>query len=667
MVDLKDSLQSLLAELKRRHVFRVALVYIVVSWVAMQVASVTFPALHLPSWTLTLVVVLLLAGLPVALLLAWAFEITPDGVRRTQGPAVVAWGGGRSGRFAGVAVLVGLAALTSFVLRPRQATDPDRVVVLPFENRTGDEVLDPVGQMTADGITQHLARTGLVDLAVAPEPAPHRSGYSAGSDPDGVGNGEGGDASAGIVVTGAYYMEDGRLLFQAQVTDAGAGRILSAIDPASSPVSGPREAIDLLGQRVAVVMAVLFDTRLDDGPRRPTFPSPRFGAYTEMRKGLDRLYASDFEGAIERFRKASAVDTAFLQPLLVRGAISVLLQRYAEADSIRETLLDMPDRLTPLELVQADALAGLMAGDWTGFGEAWAAGPDLAPSLNAFLRAWAALRADRPKDAVAILGPLHPDRGGLLAEFEPFWDVLTTALHAAGEHGRELREARRAVEHLPASPLVLFMEARALAGVDRPEEALARLSDPHDGASGRTPWRLVAPLPDIGAAMLAASLELRAHGHERPAVAALRLAEGWYGDRAGENDGARTSALSPARLAYAAGALEEASARAEAAAAADSADVKLLGLQGAIAAGLGDTATASRAMAALETAPQSDVMGRRAFARARIAYLFGKEEQALDLLRVAQGLGYDAVTAMHLEPELAGLAELARTRNAPAS
>ncbi len=573
MVDLPNSLQTLLAELKRRHVFRVALVYTVVSWVAMQVAAVTFPALHLPSWTLTLVVVLLLAGLPVAVLLAWAFEITPDGVRRTQAPAPVGGGGGRAGRYVGVAVLVGLAALTSLVLRPRESVDLHRVVVLPFENRTGDEALSPVGQMTADGITQHLARTGLVDLAMAPEPAPERTGDSAESEPNGAGRGGGADAGAGIVVTGAYYLEDGRLLFQARVTDAGAGRILSAIDPASGPVSGPREAIDLLGQRVAGVMAVLFDGRLDDGPRRPTFPSPRFSAYTEMRKGLDRLYASDFDGATERFRKASAVDTAFLQPLLVRGALSVFLQRYAEADSIRETLLDAPDRLTPLELVQANALDGLLAGDWAGFGEAWVAGPDLAPSLNAFLRAWAALRAGRPADAIAILEPLHPDRGGLLAKFEPFWDVLTTALHAAGEHRRELREARRAAEHIPASALVLYMEARALAGLGRPDEALARLNAPHDGATGPAPWRLVAPLPDVGAAMLAAARELRAHGHEQPALAALRLAEAWYGDRAARDDGTATpTPLARARLAYLAGTLREARAWADSADAGDTWD-----------------------------------------------------------------------------------------------
>jgi CheY-like chemotaxis protein len=72
------------AELKRRHVFRVAVVYAVVAWVVIQVASDIFPALNLPEWTVTLVVILSFLGFPIALVLGWAFDITPDGVERTD-------------------------------------------------------------------------------------------------------------------------------------------------------------------------------------------------------------------------------------------------------------------------------------------------------------------------------------------------------------------------------------------------------------------------------------------------------------------------------------------------------------------------------------------------------------------------------------------------------
>ena len=75
---------SLIQELKRRNVFRVALVYIVVSWLLMQIGDVMFPALLLPEWTPTLLVAFLILGFPLVVVFAWAFELTPDGVTRTS-------------------------------------------------------------------------------------------------------------------------------------------------------------------------------------------------------------------------------------------------------------------------------------------------------------------------------------------------------------------------------------------------------------------------------------------------------------------------------------------------------------------------------------------------------------------------------------------------------
>lgn len=80
---------SLLAEIKRRKVFRVAAAYAVVAWLLIQVAALVFPILALPVWTVPFVTVALILGFPVALLLAWAYELTPDGIRRTRSKHVV--------------------------------------------------------------------------------------------------------------------------------------------------------------------------------------------------------------------------------------------------------------------------------------------------------------------------------------------------------------------------------------------------------------------------------------------------------------------------------------------------------------------------------------------------------------------------------------------------
>ncbi len=73
---------ALIAELKRRNVFRVGVVYAIVGWLLLEVASVILPALHLPDWALTLLVVLVVAGFLLALIVAWAFEMTPEGLKR---------------------------------------------------------------------------------------------------------------------------------------------------------------------------------------------------------------------------------------------------------------------------------------------------------------------------------------------------------------------------------------------------------------------------------------------------------------------------------------------------------------------------------------------------------------------------------------------------------
>ncbi|MFO7588128.1 MAG: hypothetical protein R6X22_08650, partial [Gemmatimonadota bacterium] len=78
------SYQRFFAELKRRRVFRVMAVYGAVGFALLQALDLLMPALLLPEWTYRLVAVLLLLGFPVAVVLAWAFESTPDGFRRTE-------------------------------------------------------------------------------------------------------------------------------------------------------------------------------------------------------------------------------------------------------------------------------------------------------------------------------------------------------------------------------------------------------------------------------------------------------------------------------------------------------------------------------------------------------------------------------------------------------
>ena len=75
---------SFFAELKRRSVFRVGIAYVVAAWVLLQLGDVVFDFLEVPAWAGKLLIVFLALGLPIALILAWAFELTPEGVKRDK-------------------------------------------------------------------------------------------------------------------------------------------------------------------------------------------------------------------------------------------------------------------------------------------------------------------------------------------------------------------------------------------------------------------------------------------------------------------------------------------------------------------------------------------------------------------------------------------------------
>ena len=130
------------AELQRRHVYKVAVAYAVVAWLLIQVAAQTFPIFEIPTWCVRLVVVLLALGFPIAVILAWAYELTPEGIKRTESVDPEKSVRRRTGRtldFLIIGVLAAVIALLVFDrVRSRPAATsgvPDKsIAVLPFEN-----------------------------------------------------------------------------------------------------------------------------------------------------------------------------------------------------------------------------------------------------------------------------------------------------------------------------------------------------------------------------------------------------------------------------------------------------------------------------------------------------------------------------------------------------
>ena len=138
-------MNTLFTELKRRNIFRVAGVYAVVGWILAQAAVVLETAIGLPSWFDGLAVALLLIGFPVAMLLAWAFEMTPDGVKRAENIADGESITDKTGRKLDFAILGGLVLVAALVVWQTTQT-PDSV---PVQTQAPDAVLEITAQVQA--------------------------------------------------------------------------------------------------------------------------------------------------------------------------------------------------------------------------------------------------------------------------------------------------------------------------------------------------------------------------------------------------------------------------------------------------------------------------------------------------------------------------------------
>src|SRR6266480_2012890 len=154
--------ENFFAELKRRNVYKVAVAYAIVGWLLIQIATQVFPFLEIPNWVVRLVIALVAIGFPIALIIAWAFELTPEGIKRTEDVHLPSESSSKNRTWIYVAVIgaaisVGLFFLGRYTARntptPRQseaatAILPQKsIAVLPLLNESGD----PKDEYFSDG------------------------------------------------------------------------------------------------------------------------------------------------------------------------------------------------------------------------------------------------------------------------------------------------------------------------------------------------------------------------------------------------------------------------------------------------------------------------------------------------------------------------------------
>ena len=307
--------QRLFAELKRRRVFRVMAVYGVVAFVLLQVVDLLVPALLLPEWTYRLVAILLLLGFPVAMVFAWAFELTPDGVRRTRSatsdeiseiasaPAGKRWPVGLAA-LAGAALL-GLGAGWALAPSgPAGGAEYSSIAVLPFVNMTGDEEAEYLG----DGLAEELLNA-LADVRGLRVPSRTSSFAFKGSPADARTIGDSLDVA--LVLEGSIRGYGDRLRITAQLIDTGNGYHVWS----EQYDRNPADLLDLqedIARRIVEALSVELDAAgaeklLDRGTTDPA----AYDLYLQGRHFWNQRNPEDMAVARGLFERAIEIDSSY--------------------------------------------------------------------------------------------------------------------------------------------------------------------------------------------------------------------------------------------------------------------------------------------------------------------------------------------------------------------
>jgi tRNA A-37 threonylcarbamoyl transferase component Bud32/tetratricopeptide (TPR) repeat protein len=549
----------------------------------------------------------------------------------------------------GVAVLLMAVGITVWlwpriVTRKGPSLEPKRVVVAIFENRTGDPLLDNLGRIAVESISDGLLQIGTVEVVPSTtviQLAAQGAMSRRARDPvrtlaEATGS--------GLVVSGAYYVQAQTLQLRASIMDEVAGKPLYAVEPANGPREKAMEAVESVRQRVIDAVAARYLNPYYDLLIQEVKP-PRFEAQKENLAG-DELLSSDLPAAILRYKRALELDPEFVRPRFGLSHSFGNLGNLAEAGVQQDIIEKMQERLTPISRRRLELCRAQFAGRLE---QSYSAARDiakLAPTsvVEAEWVAQLALHTNRPRETVEVFR--RPLRWELvLKPSAPHGAYqfmnLTGALHLLGEHEEELKEARRGRGIYPHLLNLHAFEVRALVALGRIDE-MEKLID--EILTVPSQWghpNCCLPRATPGYMMLAATDELRAHGHREASLAMAGRAADWYRSRVGEEAREEDNRSSLGDALYQAEQWEEARTAFTALAAEHPDSIFYKGRLGTLAARRGDRIEAMRIAEELRRIETPFPDGNNTFRSARILALLGDKEGAVKLLQeaVAQGSG----------------------------
>ena len=434
------------SELKRRRVGKVAIGYGAVAWMVTEASSVVLPALRLPEWTVTFVVVFLMVGFPVAMIMAWVFDVGPQGIKRTAPLSDETASMQMRLRAAYAAVVVLLMAGLGYLLYERglgHAIAGERhgsIAVLPFTNLSGDSAKDYFSDGMSEELLNLLARVPGLQVASRTSAFAYKG---RNVDIRQVGR----ELGVETVLEGSVRQAGDQVRITAQLIDTETGFHLWS-------ETYDRQLADIFQVQDEIAGAIVERLRIELAPqeqqlaqrtRAPTQNVEAYELYLQGQSVWKKRGEENLKRAIELYQSALARDPAFARAHAALASAYVVMPGYTKEQGDEEKFF---------RLAEASARQALV----------------LDPNIG---------------EAHAVLAQINSDRGDFLDAESGFFFAISLEPNAPTPHhwysillskvGRlqaALTQARRAYELDPSSPVLAANLANALLQVGQNDEAL---------------------------------------------------------------------------------------------------------------------------------------------------------------------------------------------------
>jgi len=332
------------AELKRRRVGKVAITYGAIAWAVTEASSVVLPALRLPDWTVTFVVVFLLVGFPVAMVLAWIFDVGPQGIERTEPLTGEPPATHMRLRVAYAAVVLLLMAGLGYLLyergfgRAHAGQSHSSIAVLPFSNLSGDPARDYFSDGMSEELLNLLARIPGLQVASRTSSFAYKG---RNVDIREVGR----ELGVETVLEGSVRQAGDQVRITAQLIDAETGFHLWS-------ETYERRLEDIFQVQDEIAAAIVDKLRIELAPQEqkfavrdkaPTQNVEAYQLYLQGRAAWKRRGEDNLKQAIDLYQRALGLDPGFARAHAALASAYVVLPGYTREEGDEARLLPMAE------------------------------------------------------------------------------------------------------------------------------------------------------------------------------------------------------------------------------------------------------------------------------------------------------------------------------------